>query len=118
MSATPTNSVWKFLGPRSRQTYSVSGYHSDAAGVSVKFNLAAKADANSPDYWQPPEPVILVDIALTTDTIDCKYLQLVRNGQPTGDMLTTTAQLVSVQNRQPLSIWFAPTLRVGAYQRA
>lgn len=110
------NGVFHFVG-RSRATYSVSAYFDDSSGNPVRFSQAGKAGATSPTDWTPCEPVILVDVCLAAASGQTTT-QLVRNGQPTGDIILNAMHLASITTRPHLTIGFNPTNKVGAFQLA
>lgn len=110
------NGIFRFIG-NSGRTYNVSAYFDDTANDLVKFDLAAKAAAASPDYWQPNEPCVLRDVILAAATGQTST-QILANGQPTGDVLLNAVQLASITTRPMLNLPFGPGLRVSAKQLA
>lgn len=110
------SAIFQFKG-RSGMTYTLSAYLDDTAGNPVRFNQAGKAGATSPTEWTPPEPVALKDVIIAAATGQTTT-QLVRNGQPTGDILLNAAHLASVTFRPALSVVYTPIAKVGAYQIA
>ncbi len=110
------NGVMSFFG-QSGMTYSLSFYCDDSAGNPVRFNQAGKAGATSPTEWTPPEPVVLTDVCLAAASGQTTT-QIVRNGQPTGDMLLNAMHLASITTRPSLRIPFNSLSKVGAYQLA
>lgn len=111
------NGVANFVGLRSRKTYSVSFYLDDTAGNQVRWSQAGKAGATSPDYWQPPEQVLLYDFIIAAGSGQTTTQFLV-NGAPTGDIILNAVFLASVTNRPRLSLMFSPAYRIGALQLA
>jgi hypothetical protein len=110
------NGVMSFIG-QSGMTYSLSFYLDDSAGNPVRFNQAGKAGATAPTDWTPPEPVVLVDVCIAAASAQTTT-QIVRNGQPTGDILLNAMHLASVTTRPSLRVPFTSLAKVGAYQLA
>jgi len=110
------NGVMSLIG-QSGMTYSLSFYCDDSAGNPVRFNQAGKAGATSPTDWTPPESVVLVDFCMAAASGQTKT-QIVRNGQPTGDILLNAMHLAAITTRPSLRIPFTPMAKLGAYQLA
>jgi hypothetical protein len=102
---------------KSGHSYTVSAFFPDTAGLPVRFNQGGVADTNSPYDWTPNEPVALVDIIMNTNVATPTAIQIVRNGQPTGDLAQTAVQLASITTRPALRIAYGPMARMGAYMR-
>jgi hypothetical protein len=111
-----SSAILQFVG-KSKMSYTLSAYLDDTAGNPVRFNQAGKASATSPTEWTPPEPVVLVDVIIAAATGQT-HTQLVRNGQPTGDILLNAVYLASITTRPPLRVVFNSSNKVGAYQLA
>lgn len=110
------SAIFHFKG-KSLMSYTVSAYLDDTAGNPVRFNQAGKATATSPTEWTPPEVVALKDVIIAAATGQTQT-QIVRNGQPTGDVLLNAVHLASIAFRPPLAVLFSPVAKVGAYQLA
>jgi len=110
------NAVFKFRGASGR-SYNISAYLDDTATHLVTFDQTEKATASSPDYWQPPEVVVLQDVCIAAASGQTST-QLLVNGMGTGDVLLNAIHLASITNRPGLSIPYSPSNRVGAKQLA
>jgi hypothetical protein len=108
------SAIFHFVG-KSGMSYSVSGYLDDTANAPVRVSQAGAAGANSATDWTPPEPVALVDIIIAAATTKTQT-QLLRNGQPTGDMILNAVYLASIATRPPLRVIYSPLARFGAIQ--
>jgi len=115
MAATEGTAI--FIGLLSKKSHVVDMYLDDVAGAPVNFDGGAGAAATSPEEWIPSEPVVLVDCAIVTGAAQTK-LQLLRNNQPTGDMLRQTLHLNTLAKRPPLSIGWGAGQRVRMLQLA
>jgi len=109
------NGIWSFRG-KSGMTYSVSAYYDDVANDPVRFSSAGKAIATSPTEWSPPEPVVLTDICMASNTATPLYHQILRGSAPTGDILLNAVHLASVVVRPGLRVVFGPSQRVACIQ--
>lgn len=121
MAATPKNAVFVFLGVNGNppKSYNIDAYFSDVDGAAVRFDSTGDgAGSDSDTFWMPPEPVLLIDVAITTGMADTTKAALVRNGIPTGHTLRYVPHVDSVAKRPALSVGFLPGQRVGAVQRA
>lgn len=110
------NGVFTFKG-KSGQRYALSAYFDDSANAPVRFSAAGKAGATSAQDWTPPETVALVDVVLAAASGQT-HTQILRNGQPTGDILLNALYLASITFRPPLAIVFTPLTKVSALQLA
>jgi hypothetical protein len=110
------NGVMSFIG-QSGMSYSLSFYCDDTAGNPLRFNQAGKAGATAPTDWTPAEPVVLTDFCLAAASGQTTT-QIVRNGQPTGDILLNAMHLAAITTRPGLRIPFTPTAKLGGYQLA
>lgn len=63
---TATTGTMTFKGLQSGRTYSVGCYISDVVAAKVTFNMNGAAGAGSDAFWQAPENVQLVDVAIIT----------------------------------------------------
>ncbi len=117
MAATPQYATLTFTGA-SGKTYSVDAYVSDVAGALVTWDGGNGAGASSPDFWTPPEDVVLTDFAMVTGTADTTKIRLTVNGRPTQHILRYTVYLTSLNNRPPLNIGFRAGARVASIQLA
>ena len=108
--------VASFVG-KSGMTYNVSTYFDDTPGNPVRFSQAGKAGAGSATDWTPSEAVALVDFCLLAASAQT-MTQLLRNGQPTGDMLLNALHLAAIATRPALRVVFSPMARVSAIQLA
>lgn len=108
--------IFTFKG-KSGMRYSLSAYFDDTANAPVRFSAAGKAGATSAQDWTPPEVVALTDVILAAATGQTQT-QLLRNGQPTGDVLLNAVQLASITFRPPLAVLYSPLTRVSAIQLA
>lgn len=118
MAATPQYGTMCFVGIRTGKTYSKDIYLSDVAEAMVRWDGGAGASSSSPDSWRPPEPVILVDYSQVTGTADTTKIILIRDGQPTGDILRYTIHLTSLSNRPRLRIGFSGKTDIAGIQKA
>lgn len=89
----------RFLGKTSNKIYAVSTYLNDTAANPARFDQSKIAVAGSNDYVSFQEHVTLIDVCLTSDIATPTHLQIIVNGNPTGDILDATAHLASVVNR-------------------
>jgi len=117
MAATPQYGALTFVGA-SGKTYSVDIYISDVANALVTFDGGAGAGASSPDFWTPPEDVVLKDYAQVTGTADTTKVRITSNGRPTQHILRYTVYLTSLNSRPPLNVGFRAGSRIGAIQLA
>lgn len=108
--------IFEFKG-RSGQRYSLSAYFDDSANAPVRFSAAGKAGATSAQDWTPPETVALTDVILAAASGQT-HTQLLRNGQPTGDILLNAVHLASITTRPPLAVVYTPLTRFSAIQLA
>lgn len=115
MVATPQYCTFYFVGA-SGKTYSVDGYVSDVNGARVTFDGGAGAGASSPNFWIPPENVILQDYAMVTGTADTEKIRLTVNGRPCGQILRYVPHLTTNSNRPKLTIGFTKGSQVSAFQ--
>jgi len=119
MVAAPQYAIFKFMGLRTRKSYSVDAYLSDVVGALVRFDAGDGSSTTSPDFWTAPgEPVVLVDFAIVTGMTDTTKIQLTRNGRPTGDFLRYTMHLTTSAMRPGLTIGCGPLQQIRAVQRA
>lgn len=77
----------------------INMYLSDASNVLAKFDESKVAVAGSNDKVVLINGGMLVDVCLTSDIATPTHLQILVNGQPTGDILDATAHLASVVTR-------------------
>jgi len=117
MAATPQYATFVFKG-MSGKSYVVDAYVSDVANAMVTFDGGAGSGASSPDFWTPPEDVVLVDYSQVTGTADTTKIRLTSNGRPTGHILRYTIHLTSLNNRPQLQIGFRAGTRFSAIQLA
>jgi len=117
MVAAPQYAAMKFVGA-SRRTYSKDVYFSDVAAGQIRFDAGAGAGAATPEEWQAPEPVSLVDFSVVTGLTDTTKAQITRNSVPSGDILRYTIHLTSLPLRPILNIPFAKGDRISAIQLA
>lgn len=118
MAATPQYAIFTFTGLRTRKTYSVDAYVSDVAGALVRFDAGDGSSTTSPNFFVPPEPMVLTDLAIVTGTQDTTKLQLTKNGKATGDFLRYTMHLTSLARRPSLAIGVNAGSAFRAIQRA
>jgi hypothetical protein len=102
----------------SGKSYSVDIYVSDVNGALITWDGGAGAGASSPDFWSPPEDVILTDYSQVTGTADTEKLRLTVNGRPTQHILRYSIHLTSLNNRPKLNVGFRRGSRVAAIQIA
>lgn len=107
------NGVFRFRG-QSGQTYALSAYWDDTANHFVLFDQSQAAGATSPDYWKPPEPVVLQDVVLAAATANTTKTQLFRSSRVTGDVLLDAIHLASVAFRPVLNVPYGVTDLVQA----
>jgi len=93
------NGTFTFAG--ARENYTVSAYFDDTAGNRVLLNQAGKAAAGSPNKWNPPENVVLVDMCIAQATGQTTT-QLLRNSTPTGDYPLNALHLAAITTRPVL----------------
>lgn len=117
MVAAPQYAVFKFVGASGR-TYNVDAYLSDVANALVRFDGGAGASTTSPEYWQPPEPVVLVDFAIVTGMTDTTKIQITRGGQPTQDHLRFSMHVQTLAARPSIAVGFTPQGVIRAIQKA
>jgi len=115
MAATPQYCAFVFIGA-SGKTYSVDGYVSDVNGARVTFDGGAGAGTTSPDFWIPPENVILTDFSMVTGTADTEKIRMTVNGRPLGQILRYVPHLTTNSNRPKLTIGFKAGSQVSAFQ--
>jgi len=94
-------------------------YVSDVASALCHFASGGDgASASSPDRWRIPELCRLIDMAIHTGTADTTKIQVLVNGQPTGDHLRYIQFIDTLAKRAPLNIgWFPPGGDFTAIQR-
>jgi hypothetical protein len=109
------NGIATFIG--ARETYHVSIYFDDTAGNRVLFDNSRKAAAGSPNKWNPPETVTLIDFLMGAASGQTTT-QLLRNGTPTGDYLLNAVHLATVVTRPAMRKIFAAGAEVSAVQLA
>lgn len=117
MVAAPQKGVFTFVGV-SGKTYSVDLYLSDVANALGNFDGGAGAGSTSPDFWTPPEQVVLKDFAIHTGLTDTTCIRLVVNGRPLGQILRYITFLDTLANRSPLNIGFNANARFSCIQMA
>jgi len=110
------NGIAHFVGA-SGMTYDVSFYLDDTANNPVRWSQAGKAIATSATDWTPPEIVVLKDFIIAAASGQTTT-QMLRNGQPTGDILLNAVFLAAITTRPGLSIVYTPVAKVGALQLA
>ncbi len=115
-AAAPQFGAMIFQG-RSGKTYPVDVYHSDVNDTLIRFDGGAGAGAATPDYWSPPEPVVLVDYSIVTGMTDTTKIQLLRNNAPIGGFLRFAMWLNTLAKRPILAIGFLPGHQVRALQK-
>lgn len=115
--ATPKPGTMTFTGA-SGKTYSVELYLSDVDGALINWDGGAGAGTASPDFWTPPENVILTDYAMVTGTADTEKIRITVNGRPTQHILRYETFLTSLQSRPRLQIGFRQGARIAAIQVA
>lgn len=118
MAATPQYGTMKFIGLVTGQTYTKDIYLSDVANARVRWDGGLGASSTSPEFFTPPEPVVMQDYAQVTGTADTTKLQVCRAGVPTGDILRYTIHLTTLNNRPALNIVFAAGQDISANQLA
>jgi hypothetical protein len=99
------NGVFRFRGA-SGQTYNLSAFWDDTANHFVLFDQSQKASATSPDYWKPPETVVLQDVVLEAATANTTSTQLLRSSRVTGDILLDAIHLAAIAFRPVLNVAF------------
>jgi len=117
MVATPKYGSMTFRGA-SGKTYSVDIYVSDVDGALITWDGGAGAGSASPDFWTPPEDVVLVDYSQVTGTADTEKIRLTVNGRPTQHVLRYAIHLTSLATRPRLNVGFRAGSRVAALQIA
>ncbi len=116
MAATPQFGTMIFRGLRSGMTYTKDVYLSDVNAAPIRFDSGGGASATSETSWTPPEPVMLIDYAQVTGTVDTTKIAMTRNGQNTGDILRYTIHLTSLATRPSLAIPFPGASKIAANQ--
>lgn len=116
MAAAPQFGVCIFLGLKTKKTYSVDTYFSDVVAAMSTWDSGAGAAAGSQNFWEPPEPVALIDYALHTGMTDTTRVRLVHGGKPTGHMFRYAIHLDTSVARPKLNIGL--TKRIGFVQLA
>ena len=115
MAATQGTAV--FAGMQTGKNYNVDMYLDDVANAYVNWDGGAGAAAVSPDFWTPPENVMLVDVAVVTGAAQLK-MQVIVGGRPTGDTLRHTLQLNTLPLRPRLNIPVPAGQRIALVQLA
>jgi hypothetical protein len=118
MAAAPQYGFAKFIGQNTGKTYITHIYLSDVANSEGNFDSGAGASSSSRTWWQPPEPVILVDFAIHTGMTDTTKVRVTKGGQPTASVLVYAAHLDTSNARPALSDGFAPGMAIGFIQLA
>jgi hypothetical protein len=85
-------------------------------GALINWDGGAGASASSPDFWTPPENVVLKDFSMVTGTADTEKIRLTVNGRPTQHILRYETYLSSLNSRPALSIGFRQGARIAAIQ--
>ncbi len=117
MVAAPQYATMTFLGRRGR-TFSKDCYLSDVANALINWDAGAGASATSPANFRTSQWCRLIDFAIVTGMTDTTKIQLVVNGQPTGDFLRYSIHLTTLSTRAPLNIgWIPPNAELVAIQR-
>jgi len=109
--------TFAFMGASGR-IYNVDAYFSDTVDGLVRFDGGAGASSTSPDSFNAPEPVVLIDMAVASGASSTTKIQLLRNNQPTGDFLRYSLHSASNSIRPPLRIGFRPGTEIRAIQKA
>jgi len=117
MVAAPQYGTLVFRGV-SGKTYSLDCYFDDVANSLANFDGGAGAGSSSPDFWTPPEDVVLVDFSVVTGLTDTTKARLTVNGRPLQHVLRWTIYLTSLNNRPPLNVGFRAGSRISAIQLA
>jgi len=100
MVAAPQYAIFNFVGLRTRKTYPVDAYFSDAVGALVRFDGGGGASTTSPEYWMAPgEPVVLVDFAQVTGMTDTTKCEITINGRPVGGFMRYVMHLTTNATR-------------------
>ena len=102
---------------RGGRSFNKNVYFDDVAGALVRWDGGSGASATSPVGWTPPEHVVMVDLVLAAALVVTRT-QLVRGGQPTGDILQNSVHLASVLSRPGLAIVIPAGVEVAAIQLA
>jgi len=111
--ATAVNYQLAFLG-KSGRTYTISGYTADTAGVINTFAANTAAVAGSPNYWRPPEDVVLVDWSMTTGTTQTTGVLTENGATKNGAIISYVAHVSTNSNRPKLSLPFPAGTLIGA----
>jgi len=117
MAATPQYGTMVFRGLQSKKSYVKDIYLSDVNSALINWDGGAGAGATSPQDWTPPEPVVLIDYAQVTGTVDTTKMQVTRDGVPTGDILRYSIHLTTLNNRPRLATVFGARQKVACIQR-
>lgn len=117
MVAAPQFGFLRFVG-KSKKPYNVDLYASDVDKAKVNLDDGAGAGTGSETFWDPPEDVVLVDMAIHTGMTDTTYIRVTKGGVPLGNTLRYAAQLDTSDARQPLAIGFRKGVNVGLIQFA
>ena len=110
--ATATTGVATFIGASGR-TYSISTYTADTSGVINTLNPNTVATATSPQFWRPPENVILNDYAIATGTTQTTAYWTQDGATKAGSVTSYVACLNTSAQRQQLKLAFPAGCLIG-----
>ena len=110
--AAPQNGTLSFAG-RNR-VYQISLYTADTAGYINTLSANTTAGATSSTYWRAPEPVTLIDFAMTTGTTQTTMVMTEDGAVRNGTVLMFVPHLTTNSSRPKLSIPFSAGTLIGA----
>jgi len=104
MAAAPKSGSLIFRGAETGRSYSVSVYISDVSGAYVRFNQDGAAGTASPDFYVPPENVVLQDFSVATGLTDTTVLKILVGGVSIGQVLQDANHVNSLPFRPPINV--------------
>jgi len=110
-----TNGTAVFVGA-SGKTYAIDVYVPDAIATKWTWNASGLAASTSTDYWQAPEPVVLVDISMAAAPTAVGGTFTVDGVLYPGQNLRWANQQNSITFRPKLNIPFKTGQRIGVLQ--
>ena len=78
----------------SGQAYVKDLFFVDTANALLRWDAGAGSSATSPDFWETPEPVTLMDLILVAATAQTRT-RVIINGNPTQSLLRNSLHIPS-----------------------
>lgn len=114
---TATTGTATFKGRSTGRTYAASIYISDVVAAKVTFNMNGAAGAGSDAFWQAPEDVQLIDVAIITGpTVATGFTWLSGGASVPGSATLISPNLTTNASRSAPNIGFRSQSFVTAVQ--